>query len=84
MNDLIVVTSHITFSDWLFLYYLAKNMEPYLFCHLLRDLANELRVHYRNEHEQMLTDEANDQLYRANKLREAEPESIDVVDFRKK
>ena len=29
--DMLVVTNEFFFSDWLFLYYLARNMEPYLF-----------------------------------------------------
>lgn len=33
--DMIVVTNEFYFSDWLFLYYLAKNMEPYLFRKML-------------------------------------------------
>lgn len=37
------VTKHSSFSDWIFLYYLAKNMEPYLFRNMLVDLARELR-----------------------------------------
>lgn len=42
--DMLTVTRHSSFSDWIFLYYLAKNMEPYLFREMLIDLANELRV----------------------------------------
>lgn len=41
--DMLTVTQHSSFSDWIFLYYLAKNMEPYLFRDMLIDLANELR-----------------------------------------
>ncbi|XP_070506516.1 innexin inx7 [Chironomus tepperi] len=33
--DMLVVTNEFYFSDWLFLYYLAKNMEPYLFRKML-------------------------------------------------
>lgn len=33
--DMLVVTNEFYFSDWLFLYYLAKNMEPYLFRQML-------------------------------------------------
>jgi hypothetical protein len=33
--DVLVVTNEFFFSDWLFLYYLAKNMEPYLFRQML-------------------------------------------------
>lgn len=41
--DMLTVTRHSSFSDWIFLYYLAKNMEPYLFRSMLIELANELR-----------------------------------------
>lgn len=41
--DMLTVTQHSSFSDWVFLYYLAKNMEPYLFRNMLIELANELR-----------------------------------------
>lgn len=40
---MIEVTKHSSFSDWIFLYYLAKNMEPYLFRNMLVDLARELK-----------------------------------------
>jgi hypothetical protein len=33
--DTLVVTNEFYFSDWLFLYYLARNMEPYLFRQML-------------------------------------------------
>jgi hypothetical protein len=33
--DMCVVTNEFFFSDWLFLYYLARNMEPYLFRQML-------------------------------------------------
>lgn len=42
--DMLTVTRHSSFSDWIFLYYLAKNMEPYLFREMLIELANEMRV----------------------------------------
>lgn len=32
---MLVVTNEFFFSDWLFLYYLARNMEPYLFRQML-------------------------------------------------
>ena len=35
--DMLVVTKEFYFSDWLFLYYLARNMEPYLFRQMLLD-----------------------------------------------
>ncbi|KAG5674119.1 hypothetical protein PVAND_004104 [Polypedilum vanderplanki] len=33
--DIVTVTNEFYFSDWLFLYYLARNMEPYLFRQML-------------------------------------------------
>lgn len=33
--DMLVVTNEFFFTDWLFLYYLARNMEPYLFRQML-------------------------------------------------
>lgn len=47
------VIHHISYSDWIFLYYLAKNMEPYVFCNLLSDLAEEFRRNYIDEHERL-------------------------------
>lgn len=41
--DMITVTHHSSYSDWLFLYYLAKNMEPYLFREMVISLASEMR-----------------------------------------
>ncbi|CRK92218.1 CLUMA_CG005716, isoform A [Clunio marinus] len=35
--DMLVVTNEFFFSDWLFLYYLARNMKPYLFRQMLLD-----------------------------------------------
>lgn len=40
---MLTVTREFAFSDWLFLYYLAKNMEPYLFREVLIKIANEMR-----------------------------------------
>lgn len=38
-----MITKNLSFSSWLFLYYLAKNMDSYVFKILLNDLAKELR-----------------------------------------
>lgn len=46
---MLIVTKHSSFSDWIFLYYLAKNMEPYIFRDMLIDLANELRLLEMND-----------------------------------
>jgi hypothetical protein len=54
--DMLIVTKEFHFSDWLFLYYIAKNMEPYLFRELLLDIAKEIQserssIVSRNEEE---------------------------------
>lgn len=41
--DMLEVTNHFHFSDWLFLYYLAKNIDAFLFRELLIQIAMELR-----------------------------------------
>lgn len=41
--DMLTVTKCFAFSDWLFLYYLAKNMEPFIFREMLIKIAQELR-----------------------------------------
>lgn len=73
------VNHHISYSDWIFLYYLAKNMEPYIFCDLLADLAAEFRRNYIDEHER-LTNEQNQNGERST----IEAEDIDEVDLRRK
>lgn len=40
-HDIDVVTENCTFSNWLFLYYLAANMDPALFRNFLGQLAQE-------------------------------------------
>lgn len=40
-NDLNTVLHQVSYSDWLFLSYLAKNMEPFVFQRLLSQLAME-------------------------------------------
>jgi hypothetical protein len=39
--DMATVTDSFTFSDWLFLYYIGVNMDPYLFRELLTSLTKE-------------------------------------------
>lgn len=83
-QDLVVVTAHISFSEWIFLYYLAKNMEPYLFTIFLGDLASELRARYNEEHDKLLADESNRRNDEKSTLKLDAAESVDEVDFRKK
>lgn len=40
-KDLNTVLQQVTYSDWLFLCYLAKNMEPFAFQQFLTELAVE-------------------------------------------
>lgn len=83
-QDLIVVTTHTSYSDWVFLYYLAKNMEPYLFTILLGDLAKELRTHYNEEHDKLLANESKQASEEKSPKKLDAAESIDEVDFRRK
>lgn len=59
--DMLTVTQHSSFSDWLFLYYLAKNMEPYLFRDMLIELANELRQSDVSDNEMQDANDENDE-----------------------
>lgn len=82
--DMMEVTRHSFFSDWIFLYYLAKNMEPYLFKNMLVDLAKELKgTHLGDE-----TPPSDPTLYRmlnSNPIDDKLPiESIDDVDCKVK
>lgn len=57
--DTLVVTNEFYFSDWLFLYYLARNMEPYLFRqmlleHIIPEIQSERAstiIHHRDDNE---------------------------------
>lgn len=81
--DMLTVTRHSSFSDWIFLYYLAKNMEPYLFREMLIDLANELRI---TEEDQPEFDEStsendkNNQMTHALLLSGNNEESVAAID----
>lgn len=66
------------------MYYLAKNMEPYLFKILLGDLAKELRAHYNEEHDKLLANESIRAIDEKSPKKLDAAESIDEVDFRKK
>lgn len=43
-DDIIIVTKHFSLSDWLFLYYIASNIEPFVFRNIIRELADEMRT----------------------------------------
>lgn len=42
-QDLDTVLRNCKFTEWLFLYYVAKNIEPFIFREVLSTLANEYR-----------------------------------------
>ncbi|CAO1416601.1 unnamed protein product [Diamesa serratosioi] len=56
--DMLVVTKEFYFSDWLFLYYLARNMEPYLFRQMLLD---HIVPEIQSEKSSLLNHELNDE-----------------------
>lgn len=78
---MIEVTRHSSFSDWIFLYYLAKNMEPYLFRNMLVDLARELKG--TDLSDAPATDPSKRRMLNAKTITEnVENESIDEVDHK--
>lgn len=82
-KHLMTVSHHIWYSDWIFLYYLAKNMEPFVFCELLADLADEFRRNYIEEHARLSN--PSDQSTSQNGDQDTiEVEDIDQVDYRRK
>lgn len=78
--DVLEVTNNFFFSDWLFLYYLARNMEPYLFRQMLIEhIIPEIQC----EKSSMLTThsvEASDDESENDKLKESEAEEEDLDD----
>lgn len=77
---MLVVTKEFFFSDWLFLYYLAKNMEPYLFRKmLLENIIPEIQSEKSSMIEK-LDDESSDEDTENDKLRESEAEGDDLLD----
>lgn len=84
-KHLFTVIHHISFSDWVFLYYLAKNLEPFVFSDLLADLSTEFRQNYVDDRETMRL--ADRETMKADEIGEKSAinkESIDEVDFRRK
>lgn len=76
-KQLTTVIHNISFSDWLFLYYLAKNMDSTVFCDLLADLSAELRQNHVEERETLRIDDFGEKS-------SIEKENIDEVDLRRK
>lgn len=77
--DVCVVTNEFYFSDWLFLYYLARNMEPYLFRqmlleHIIPEIQSERNsMIYGHESD----DDMDDKIDENEKLKEAELDDSD-------
>lgn len=88
-RDMLIITQHTSYSDWLFLYYLAKNMESYVFQNLLSDLSNELRHNDYNDNDEVVLRKPFLGKYIIKEpIIEEKPthemmESIDEVDFKK-
>lgn len=79
--DMLVVTNEFYFSDWLFLYYLARNMEPYLF---RQTLLEHIIPEIQSEKSSMIIvndDEMSEESTEENdKLKESEAEGEDLDD----
>lgn len=76
-KQLYLVIENISFSDWIFLYYLAKNIDSILFSDLLSDLAAEFRQNHVDERETLRIDDLGERS-------SIEKENIDEVDLRRK
>lgn len=76
-KQLSTVIENISFSDWIFLYYLAKNLDSTVFCDLLADLSAEFRQNHVEERETLRIDEIGEKSA-------IDKESIDEVDLRRK
>ncbi|XP_031636050.1 innexin inx7 [Contarinia nasturtii] len=83
-KHLATVVRHISYSDWLFLYYLATNMEAFVFCDLLADLAAEFRQQYVDEQEVLNNERETVRVDEIGEKSTPEKESIDEVDLRRK
>jgi hypothetical protein len=74
--DMCVVTNEFYFSDWLFLYYLARNMEPYLFRQMLLE---HIIPEIQSERNSMIySPGADDISNELEKLRESDADSANV------
>uniref|UniRef100_A0A336MRI1 Innexin n=1 Tax=Culicoides sonorensis TaxID=179676 RepID=A0A336MRI1_CULSO len=58
--DVLVVTRQYSLSDWLFLYYIGVNLEPYIFRKLFLEIAEEIRTPTITSSEDDETFELND------------------------
>lgn len=80
-RDMLIITQYTSYSDWLFLYYLAKNMEPFVFQNLLTDLSNELRNSDYDDGEVLLRNPVFEKAIRQPTPNEVE--NIDEVDSKR-
>lgn len=69
-----VVTNEFYFSDWLFLYYLARNMEPYLFRQMLIDHIIPEIQSVRSSMKSLAEEEPSEDEAESDKLKESEAE----------
>lgn len=81
---MLVVTNEFYFSDWLFLYYLAKNMEPYLFRqmlleHIIPEIQSEKNSMIAVPDSTDSSIDENEEEY--DKLKESEAEEEDEEDL---
>lgn len=77
---MLVVTNEFFFSDWLFLYYLARNMEPYLFRQmLLEHIIPEIQSE-KNSTIIVNDSESSDDNIENDKLMESEAEEENLDD----
>lgn len=91
--DMVVIKKALIFSDWLFLYYIAKNLDPPVFRELLSSLVAELRADRDEVYIEDSDEESEDvELRRPNEddleksmmMHQMENENIDTVDFAEK
>uniref|UniRef100_A0A1B0DD11 Innexin n=1 Tax=Phlebotomus papatasi TaxID=29031 RepID=A0A1B0DD11_PHLPP len=91
--DMGVIKKALIFSDWLFLYYIAKNLDPPVFRELLSSLVAELRADRDEVYIEDSDEESEDvELRRPNEddieksmmMHQIENENIDTVDYAEK
>lgn len=56
------VTNKYYFGDWLFLYYIAKNLDNYIFKELLEQLAHDLEERYHAVYPAIIVPEVEEHL----------------------
>lgn len=75
---MLVVTNEFYFSDWLFLYYLARNMEPYLFRQMLLE---HIIPEIQSEKSSLVIVHESDDEFEDEKLKESEAEAEEEEDL---